>query len=200
MKNIIYDCDGILLDWNAGFRDFIRHCDGIELDPSGPCNYNMMEWLGTQDRAFVRDRVIRFNLDEGGYFENLAPVRGAVEGVERLRAVGYNDIVLTACNSGPETALKRIANLNRVFKGDFREIICIELGGSKRQILGGREKSWFIDDHIEHAESAVETGHRALLLEYPHNSVTGVDERFERLGNWGDIQNRIQGLDITAEP
>lgn len=197
-KFIIYDCDGVLLDWTNGFRSFLKDAEGIEADPAGPSQYNMMTWIGTDDRSFVIDLVNRFNSGEGDYFANLEAVPGAVRGVNILREAGYLDSVLTACNTDPKTVSGRKANLDRIF-GGFEELTCIDLMASKRPHLSNTRPSWFVEDNRKNAQIGTETGHNVILIDYPHNSELLPDEKFLRKSSWTDIVKEILQVDVPLE-
>lgn len=186
IDKVIYDCDGVLLDWVAGFRCFLKDLDGIETDPAGPCSYNLMKWIGTDDRDFIVNRINRFNSGERDFFANLSPVEGAVEVVGALHRAGIQRSVLTACNTDEATVKGRRANLEAVF-GDFHEITCVDLKESKRHHLMKSDRSWFIEDNLSNAELGASIGHKALLLEYPHNLPVDDGENFSRVKNWNEI-------------
>jgi beta-phosphoglucomutase-like phosphatase (HAD superfamily) len=114
-KPIIYDCDGVLLDIIGGLRKALWEIDGIKTNGLVPLSYDLKDWMGVDDQAFVIDRIQRFNSGEGEYFSNLEPLPGAVEFVKSMRARGYEDSVLTAAGRDAKIMAGRDANLHRVF-------------------------------------------------------------------------------------
>lgn len=195
-KRIIYDCDGMLLNYIGGFRLFLKDVFGIETHPEGPRAYDMLEWIGVDDKAFVKDCIRRFNAGEGEYFANLAPVPGAIEAVATLRSLGYEDSILTQCNDDAATQLGRGANLDLHF-GGFEKIRYVPLGGSKLPYLQAAPQSWFLEDNIDNAHMGVEAGHDTILLEYLHNGPNGQAEGFSRFSDWGEILRHITERDLA---
>lgn len=200
-KSVIFDCDGVLLDYLGGFIPFIKDIDGVDLDPAGPAEYDMISWLGGTDRKYVQDRILRFNAGELGYFNNLAPLEGAVDAVHLLRSKGLDNHILTSMGSDDATVRSRIDNLNRVF-GTFTSITCIDLFKSKLPHLMGFEPSWFIEDSRQNAQDGVTAGHDTLLINAPSNQnpLGAGAEGFTRVETWLEIQDIICGVNLEAEP
>ncbi len=187
-KPIIYDCDGVLLNYLGGMRKALKEVDGIETLGEMPKSYDMMEWMRVDDMDFVIDRIVRFNNGEGDYFANLEPVEGAVDVVHKVREMGYDDSVLTACSKNEKIKAGRKSNLDRCF-GGFDLIQYVDLTESKRAYLEAMPHSWFIEDNIGNAHLGAETGHDTLLIEYDHNSDKSDDELFRRVKCWSEIHS-----------
>jgi phosphoglycolate phosphatase-like HAD superfamily hydrolase len=198
-KPIIFDCDGVLVDYVGGFRTFLKEVDGIDTHPEGPREYDMRSWVGTTDMKFVIDRIKRFNTNEGGYFANLKPLPGAVDVVQRLREAGARESVLTQCDTNPATMKARKANLERIF-GGFENIQFVDLGGSKKAYLEAHPRSWFIEDNVVNAQLGAKTGHDTLLIEYLHNRERSPDEAFRRVSCWREIHDLLLGAELEATP
>ena len=194
--SIIYDCDDVLLDWRAGFSNYLKEFHDIETKAGRPCTYDMKNWIGIDDWSFIVDRIKLFNSGHGGLYENLSPMPGSVSVVQQLRDAGYQDSVLTSCGADEKTVRARKANLNRVF-GDFQDVTCVELGESKRSHLAMREMSWFVEDGLDHARDGVETGHRVIVLEDNLNIDVKPNDEFVRLESWFDILETIRESEAT---
>ena len=110
-KPIIYDCDGVLLDIIGGLRKALWEIDGIKTNGPVPLSYDLKEWMGVDDQAFVIDRIQRFNSGEGEYFANLDPLPGAVDFVKAMRERGYEDSVLTAAGTEAKIKTGRASNV-----------------------------------------------------------------------------------------
>ena len=200
MDRIIYDCDGVLLNWTGGFAEFLKHAEGISVDPEGPCSWDMTAWIGA-DMDWILERINRFNSNEGEFFANLKPLPGALSVVEHLRSQGWAASVLTACSEDPKSHRAREANLQRAF-GSFGEIVCLGLGESKRPHLKAAPSSWFIEDNIGNLNDGVDLGHRGVLIEHRHNAARGENEPFIRAKSWRDVLTHVQPssqpLDLSA--
>jgi FMN phosphatase YigB (HAD superfamily) len=187
-KPIIYDCDGVLLDIIGGLRKALWEIDGIKTNGLVPLSYDLKDWMGVDDQAFVIDRIQRFNSGEGEYFSNLEPLPGAVEFVKSMRARGYEDSVLTAAGRDAKIMAGRDANLHRVF-GGFENIQYVGLVESKKPFLEKMPHSWFIEDNIANAHLGAATGHDTLLIEYEHNTTKTDAESFRRVKDWIEIRS-----------
>ena len=187
-KPIIYDCDGVLLDIIGGLRKALWEIDGIKTNGPVPLSYDLKEWMGVDDQAFVIDRIQRFNSGEGEYFANLDPLPGAVDFVKAMRERGYEDSVLTAAGTEAKSKTGRASNLERVF-GGFEKIQYVGLVESKKPYLEDMPSSWFIEDNIVNAHLGAATGHDTLLIEYEHNATKTDDEKFRRVTGWNEIRS-----------
>ena len=190
-RPIIFDCDGVLLDWLSGFGAYLRDAHGITVQDGPPRDFLLSSWMGVTDLELVRDCVHRFNRNEGGYFAELEPVHGAVEGVAFLRAAGHGTSVLTQCNPDPETVRARCANLDRVF-GSFGNVEFVERGVPKSVSLQTRDPSWFVEDNLANAHMGLEAGHDTILIDLPHNRIPNEDRPdLRRVQDWDGILDTI---------
>lgn len=44
-RNLLLDCDGVLLNWLGGFIQYAQHALGKPLDPAGPNDFNLSAGL-----------------------------------------------------------------------------------------------------------------------------------------------------------
>jgi FMN phosphatase YigB (HAD superfamily) len=167
---VILDCDGVLLNYTAGIHRFAARRLGLQLDPEGPCNFDMRAWTGL-DREGVRDLVNAFNSGEDTGFDALPPMPGAVEGVRLLREAGYRLHVLSSADAGGASVRSRLHNLDRDFGDVFEEVTLIGLGASKRELLARFDPCDWVDDHVPNAIAGIEAGHRAHVIRQSHNRV-----------------------------
>lgn len=167
-RRVLLDCDGVLLDYTSGIRRFARRLHGLDLDPDGPCNFDMRAWTGLS-RDGVRDLVNAFNSGEGTGFDALPPMPGAVEGVRRLLEAGYRLHVLSSADAGGASVRSRLNNLGAAFGDVFEEVILIGLGASKRDLLARFDPCDWVDDHVPNAIAGLEAGHRAHVIRQSHN-------------------------------
>lgn len=165
---VLLDCDGVLLNYTAGLRPFAKNMFGLDLDPEGPCSFDMRVWTGLS-RDDVRDLVNAFNSGEGTGFDALPPMPGAVEGVRSLLDAGYRLRLLSSADAGGASIRSRRDNLARVFGDVFEEVELIGLGESKRDILARYDPADWVDDHLPNAVAGLETGHRTHVIRQSHN-------------------------------
>lgn len=192
------DCDGVLLNWASGFRSFLIEIEGLHVSPGVPCSYDMKRWTGISDDTVLFSLMDRFNAGEGGYFENLSPITGALEAVERLRQDGYTLSILTACNTDAKTKSGRLCNLEAVFGSldVFENVDFVALTESKSAHLQARPAGIFVEDNLKNAKLGAQLGHRTILLDYPYNvdhEAPEGDQSYLRVRDWS------HALDLVLE-
>lgn len=179
-RAIIFDCDDVLLDWNEGFCRWMGALNRIHLDPAGPSNWDMDEWVGQPAMPFVE----RFNAS--WTFGSLKPCKGAKKAVADLYAAGYSLHVISSCSEDERTIRNREKNLDAVFGDVFSSIICLPLGSSKHEPLSQIAKSQsqkpiWIEDNFYNAVDGADLGMSAFVMRRSHNRLT--EEKFRSKSN-----------------
>ena len=165
---ILSDCDGCLVNWNAGFNKFMEE-KGLPQLPNTDDQYLLSKRHNITSN-YATQLVTEFN--EGPMIEHLEPFADAVKYVARLADLGFRFIVVTSISSAPQAKVFRTKNLNAIFGDVFDEINCIEMGASKAHIL----KNWqdtgyfWIEDHMRQAEAGYEAGLSTVLIRHPYNA------------------------------
>lgn len=186
-RKILIDCDGIALAWEEGFRLFVKHEYGKDLDPAGPCAWDMQEWTGF-DATGVKKAITDFN-EYAWEFGCLPAVPGAVTGIRKLaRQHECEFVVITACSTSSKTVALRKVNLYHIFGEDIKEVHCVDLGESKRTHLADHAPTFWVEDNVGNALLGLEYGHRPLVLKTRHN------EKFQE-----ETQDRIQWCESWAD-
>jgi len=188
-KVIVTDCDGVLLNWEKAFHEWMAH-QGNEIQKEGPkLTYHFEDTFGiTRDKG--KKLVREFNESAGIGF--LEPLRDSVEGVKTLVAAGYVfDVVTSLGKYGPAVALREM-NLEHVFGKDvFREIVCLGLGEDKYDYLefryGTESNLYWIEDKPSNAEDGAKLGMKSILIEHLHNKDYQSKNLIRRAKNWKDI-------------
>lgn len=175
--HFIFDCDDVLLDWEAGF---LKHMTdrGYSPTPTGPTDWNLASWIGCNDkeaRSFVRD----FNGSRA--FGELTACDGAVDLLWALKDGGHSIEVLTCCGTQRSVRYERAMNLmyrfGRPNDGDvlepYDEITVLDLGESKFETLykisQKRGDVVFVEDNFSHAQSGAMCGFTSYCLRRSHN-------------------------------
>ena len=186
MKLILTDCDGVLLDWNAAFIEWmaLKGYKEIRTDV-----YHINERYGI-DKKKSKELVREFN--ESAAIGFLKPFRDAVYYVRRMyEEQGYQFRVITSLSKDPWAVKAREANLKQFFGDAIESVICLECGADKDDALAPYKDSGmvFIEDKPENAEVAKSLGLRGILIEHEHNiGHPGI----EIAKNWADIYDLIR--------
>jgi len=193
---VLLDCDGVLLDYVAGFREFLKDRYGLSLAAEGPCGFDMEVWTGLP-RAEIRKVINDFNGGAETGFDSLPPMPGALEGVSRLLGSGYRLQVLSSADAGGSSVRSRLKNLETIFGDVFEEVTLIGLGGSKREILSRFEPAEWVDDHLPNAIAGIGAGHRCHVIRQSHNRSLQASAPAEL--TWSDSLLDIHSL-ISPDP
>ena len=186
MKLILTDCDGVLLDWNATFIEWmaLQGYEEVRTDV-----YGINERYGI-DKKKSKELVREFN--ESAAIGFLRPFRDALYYVRRMyEEQGYQFRVITSLSKDPWAVKAREANLKQFFGDAIESVICLECGADKDEALAPYQGSGmvFIEDKPENAEVAKALGLRAILVEHEHN----MDHPgLEIAENWREIYDLIR--------
>lgn len=192
-KVIVTDCDGVLLDWETAFHEWMTHCE-YDIKKEGPKLTYHFEDTFDITREKGRELVREFNESAGIGF--LEPFRDSVEGVKALVNEGYVfDVVTSLGKYGPAVALREM-NLERVFgKECFREIVCLGLGEDKYDYLKERYENsglFWIEDKFSNSIDGAKVGLKSILMEHDHNKwEKSSDYRIRRAKNWSEVVDII---------
>lgn len=187
---ILVDCDGVLLNWYEGFRNFAEAALGRTLCPKGPQEFDVTKWLGVEHVREAVDLVRRFNSGEAGYFAKLAPMEGAVEAIAALRSQGREIYVITSCSTEPAIVAMRRQNLIDVFGDIFTEIHCLDMTDTKDALLSEYRAATWVEDKFENAVAGAAAGHRTYLIRASYNvgfEDTNVVRGVTWVNGWSDI-------------
>jgi len=185
-KVILTDCDGVVLDWELAFQEWMTE-QGMTVKAPGV--YDIGELYGItkeEGKAFVK----KFN--ESAWVGFLPALRDARSGVAKLVEHGYTFIAITSLSLDKKAAMLRVSNLKNVFgKNVFDEVVCLDTGADKDEELIKYEGTgmFWIEDKVENAECGLRYGLTPILIAHEHNKKHA--EGITRLNNWADIADHI---------
>jgi hypothetical protein len=126
-------------------------------------------------------------------FDNIDPIPGAIEGVERLAFEGP----LVAISSCPAVIKDQTEHwIEKKFNGSFQDVRI--LGGrwgrsyliDKWQVMREHGATHIVDDLLQNAVKAQHIGAKAVLFgEYPWNQAHELPEHVTRCTNWDAVVN-----------
>lgn len=189
-KYILTDVDGVLLDWETKFHDWMStHGHHPQEDKSS----YWLEDVYDVPPDEIMDYVKTFN--ESSHMAFLEPFRDSVHYVKLLNQLwGYKFIAVTALTTDADAVKLRQYNLESVFgKNVFAELHSIETAACKRNILTQLADRfagcWWIEDRDDNADVGAELGYRSVLMIHPHNILYKGPAM--RVHNWADIYSII---------
>jgi beta-phosphoglucomutase-like phosphatase (HAD superfamily) len=195
-KIILVDVDGVLLDWNAGFCNWMDK-QGFPFIPGTEHEYAIEKRHENVTFTQARKLIEEFNTSDE--LRTLQPNKDSQEFVAKLVDEGFRFIAVTAVSDDPVAGINRRYNLEQVFGDIFDEIHCTPLGESKQVILrenwGGTGLIW-IEDHFKNAEAGYEEGLRSVLVDTPYNRhfMTDLFPRVDAEKPWADIYKIVHDL------
>ena len=187
-KIIAIDCDGVLLNWEQSFDDWMAF-QGFPKHASDHYDVSMNYHM---NKGQCEVLVKIFN--ESAWMKFLKPIEGAVENVKKLADLGYKFHVITSQTLDKKANQLRQENLKEVFGDVFEQIECLDTGADKDEALSKiPEGTIWIEDKPANAELGSRLGLVALLLDLPHNQVYNEDNTLvQRIKNWTEIYNVIK--------
>jgi 5'(3')-deoxyribonucleotidase len=187
-KIIAIDCDGVLLNWEQSFDDWMAF-QGFPKHASDHYDVSMNYHM---NKGQCEVLVKIFN--ESAWMKFLKPIEGAVENVKKLADLGYKFHVITSQTLDKKANQLREENLKEVFGDVFEQIDCLDTGADKDEALSKiPEGTIWIEDKPANAELGSRMGLVALLLDLPHNQVYNEDNSLvQRVKNWTEIYNVIK--------
>jgi len=186
---ILVDCDGVLLDWEPYFFNWMKQEFGIErIDDS---IYNVGKAMGLTPGE-GRRYVGQYN--SSIHMANIGPLRDAVKYVRKLHTdYGYKFHVITSQTDDMSAREFRKYNLETLFgPGIFDGITILNAGADKDEELAKWKDSgcYWVEDKVMNADVGKKLGLNSILMGHSHN----VDiDRHVRVQNWKEIYNIIAG-------
>ena len=169
-KLILVDCDGVLLDYEAGFREWMEELGYHHVDlPKREYQFHHHFLDLTEDDA---TRLCSFyNRSEA--VGHLKPFRQSNIFVQKLHEeLGFKFRVLTSFGGDSWSRLRREALLREHFGNAIESVVFLNFGESKESELKKYQDSgfWWIEDLPKNADTGYTLGLRSVLIEHYYNS------------------------------
>ena len=186
-KNLILtDVDGVLLDWETAFHDWMEMKGFVR----GAISSYEMHLVYNERKDVVKQLVKEFN--SSAWMCCLNPLRDAVWGVEQLAAKGWRFGVITSLSLDPYAGKLREENLKKHFGDVFEFVQCLDTGADKDEALLPYKDSglYWIEDKPENAKLGADFGLNTFMLRHEHNATFHYDG-VKNVDNWAQIVNSI---------
>lgn len=189
-KVILTDCDGVLVDWLYGFKEFMAERGYTEQDPTG---YAIWKRYGFINKEASEGLVREFN--NSAAMAYLTPNLDAVKYVKKLHEeCGYVFRVITSMSLNKYAYKARLKNLHDLFgENVIDELVCLDTGADKDEALKPYKDSGcvWVEDKYKNAQLGLDMGLDAFLIDLPHNRQFDFDNR---VTGWEDIYYALAGL------
>ena len=169
MKNkvILTDCDGVLLDWEYAFDQWMKR-HGYTIKVTG--DYKMDIKYGLEKNETMR-LVRMFN--ESAWIRKLPPLRDAMHYVKKLPTEhGYIFHAITSLSNDQYAQHLRTKNLREMF-GDtvFEKYVYLDTGADKDEVLLEYKGTgcYWVEDKPQNVDTGIELGLNGILINHDHN-------------------------------
>jgi len=185
-KLILTDIDGVMLDWETGFHDWMESKGFVR---NAIASYDM-HVVYNQRKEHVKELVREYN--NSAWMCCLNPLRDAVEGVKMLASAGYRFGAITSLSLDPYAGQLRKENLIKHFGDVFDFVTCLDTGADKDEALAPYKDSgmWWLEDKPENARLGADLGLKSILVRHQHNANFEYDG-VTQVDNWAQIYNTI---------
>ena len=194
-KIILTDVDGVVLDWEEGFSVWMEHHGHQKVD-----GYQFMYSIGDRYGMSANNghKLVKV-FNESAAIGFLPPLRDAQYFVKKLSEQhGYKFIAITSLSLDPYAKELRTRNLNKLFGDAFIDVVCLNTGADKDEILaeyGAKyTDSYWIEDKPENVQAGINAGLKGILVEHGHNMA---DPKGTVVKNWEEIYNIITNQQVT---
>jgi len=192
---IILDADEVLYNWTGGFTKWMLKRKGI-VQVGEITTWNLTDAFPTLSREEIRELVEEFNghID----FLHLEPIKGAVEGVKRLREAFQDNLFLVVSGYLPVKRAE-FAEIHRRLriKEDFGDtvdgVISLPLGGDKWRVFAANKPGIVIEDNVRYLIEAQITGHQPVAFDQPWNRAY----TYPRLLGWDNVDSVIRYVEMN---
>lgn len=191
-KIILTDCDGVVLDWEEGFSVWMEHHGHTKVE-GYQYMYNIGDRYGiSKDQG---SKLVR-QFNESAAIGFLPPLRDAQYFVKKLHEQHqYKFIAITSLSLDPYAKYLRERNLKKLFGDAFIDVVCLDTGADKDEILAEYGPKYpghyWIEDKAENLMAGVNQGLKGILIEHGHNMNDTVDGHVVK--NWEEIYNIVVG-------
>ena len=189
-KVIMVDCDGVLLDWEYSFDQWMaRHGYTVYY----PGEYKMGTKYGIQTDE--SKKLIRM-FNESATIRKLPPLRDAIKYVKKLHEEhGYIFHAITSLSNDTYSQHLRTKNLCELFGPTvFEKYIYLDTGADKDEVLDGYTGTgcYWVEDKPENAVAGAVRGLESLLVAHQHNAEFDISNlNIRRVQNWKEIYEII---------
>lgn len=169
-KIILTDCDGVILDWEAGFHVWMQE-RGYHLKPNGHHSYYLHDHFENINHSEAKRLIRVFN--ESAAIGFLPPLRDAAHYIKRLHEEHcYKFHCITSLSKDKSAQKLRVMNIQKLFgELTFDKYVFLDTGADKDDALKRYENSglYWIEDKPANSDLGYKLGLKSILIEHEHN-------------------------------
>ena len=170
-KIILTDCDGVCLDWEWAFMQWMSHNGMKPAVDDWKKVYKVSDRFGVS-HADGKRLTSQFNSSAAIGF--MPPLRDAQWFIKKMsEQYGFKFVAVTSLHEDPYAQKLRTANLRKLFGDAFIDFHYLACGADKDEILEELSHKYYgapwIEDKPENADVGAEFGFQSYLMEHGHN-------------------------------
>jgi hypothetical protein len=188
---ILTDVDGVLLEWERHFREWMA-ARGYKLKPGAEKKYSMIERYGIRKK--LKESLIE-EFNRSAWMGIQEPMPDSQTWVKLLHAEGWTFIPITSQTTDIPAQELRKERLKELFGGTvFENFIILDTGAHKDSALAEFHGTglWWIEDKWTNAKKGLEYGLKPLLYNHSYNQGF-YDKKITRVNNWKHIYKIVSG-------
>ena len=190
-KVILTDCDGVLMDWERCFSEWMID-NGYIVNPEFEHSYDMAAKYSISESE--KHRLIKF-FNESSRVGYLPPLRDSIKYVKKLHEEhGYVFHMITSLSLNPFSQKLRIENTKRLFgETAFESFVFLDIGADKDEALSKYKDSGllWVEDKSENAVSGINQGLDSVLISHTFNEDPFWNGGVPRYDTWKDLYEAI---------
>ena len=192
-KIILTDADGVLLNWEYAFTCWMEQ-QGYQEQPGANFQYDIAKRFNIESNNKGHKLVRQFN--ESAAIGFLPPLRDAQHYVKLLHEKYNIDfLAITSLSLDPYAKELRVRNLRKLFGTAFVDVVCLDTGADKDEVLTEYAALYpgatWIEDKPENAFAGYTVGLNTILVEHGHNMTDPLNAHYYVAKNWEDIAAKV---------
>lgn len=188
-KTILTDCDGVLLDWEYAFGQWM-HRHGYVVQEEGIYDMDVKYGLERKESK----RLIRM-FNESAWMRKLPPLRDSIKYMKKLHEDhGYVFHAITSLSNDQYAQHLRCKNLRELFgQSAFERYVFLDTGADKDEVMEEYRDTgcYWVEDKPENVDVGIAVGCEGILMAHHHN--LGYSGDATRVNNWKEIYELITG-------
>jgi len=180
---LLSDLDGVYCNWAQGYVNYMESI-GYKALHANPTVFSMTDIFPMLDKPWIHIK----DYQQSEFYAGILPYGGANEAYRELVKSGVKIIAVSSCGLEAETVRMRTEFVAK--QGVFSDMILLELGAPKLDVLKKFAKAAFIDDQPVVALEGVEAGHVSMLKCMPYN-IDITHPQIARVSQFAEIKTRM---------
>ena len=181
---LLSDLDGVYVDWTQGFVKYMESI-GFKALHAQPEVFTMTDIFPDVEKPWLHIK----DYQQSEFYAQVKAYDGALEAYKHLVDNGVKIIAVSSCGLDEQTVKSRTAFVES--QGVFSDMILLEMGAPKIDVLNSFDRSAFIDDQPVIAMEGLEAGHIAMLKAMPYNADVSL-KNINRIVDLSEIKNHMK--------